>query len=162
MGYIYTLRDPRNNAIKYVGMTVNRLKGRLHDHVKKSETAKRPTKTQVWIRELLSIELKPTIEPLFEIEASFTLLGQLEAAWIKFVREAGWDLTNTAIGGYGGNRKYDSEEERKAARKATKERYRSTESGKMKELTYRKSDEFKARNLQSVKKYQAKLKLRGA
>jgi predicted GIY-YIG superfamily endonuclease len=48
--FIYTLSDPRDNLIKYVGKTIN-LKRRFSEHLKESGNYKKPR----WIQKLSKI-----------------------------------------------------------------------------------------------------------
>lgn len=95
--YIYTLTDPRDNRIRYVGMT-HEPKRRLTEHLKEPSTLM--SRKAVWIRELLSAGLKPRLDC---IESGSEPKGWSEAerGWIKIYRDLGYDLTNGTDGGQG-------------------------------------------------------------
>jgi hypothetical protein len=92
---IYTLRDPRTNAIRYVGATTQTLRKRLSGHVRKLS---RDTPKCAWIRELLACGLEPSIEA---VETGFGNWDEAERLWIQRCKDEGCLLTNTTIGGNG-------------------------------------------------------------
>jgi hypothetical protein len=88
--FIYGLKDPRTNEIRYVGKS-NKPKSRYSAHLKKAPIAK--TKCYCWINSLLKLNLKPTLVILEEV---------LETEW--GVKEDYWisqfdNLTNLIDGG---------------------------------------------------------------
>ncbi len=94
---IYTLSDPRDERVRYVGCTHcgdKRLKAHLSD-ARRGEKGKRND----WIRELLALQLEPQRAVL---ESG---LGNgwesAEKRWIRRFRESDADLTNIADGGQG-------------------------------------------------------------
>ena len=92
--YIYALCDPRDDAIRYVGRTVN-LKDRYRNHLK----AKWNTHRCCWIKGLKEIGLRPKmiiLETVVESECR-----DAEMWWIGHLRETGCDLTNHSDGGDG-------------------------------------------------------------
>jgi hypothetical protein len=92
---IYVLIDPRNDFIRYVGFTSFTLTKRLKGHIKKCELDSTNHKDR-WIRELLSLGLKP--EP-YILDSDGTYDDEI--IYIKLCREYGYDLTNTNPGGTG-------------------------------------------------------------
>ena len=58
---IYTLEDPRNNTVKYIGITTNTLANRLSHHC---SCLKRNNYKINWIRQLKKLNLKPIIKEL--------------------------------------------------------------------------------------------------
>jgi len=92
---IYVLKDPRNGAVRYVGMTHN--KTRLNEHVFSVKRCR--THKASWIKTLLREGLRPLME---SIE---TGLGEgwvvRERYWIAEYRRRGADLTNHTEGGEG-------------------------------------------------------------
>jgi hypothetical protein len=92
--YVYTLADPRTDEIRYVGKTVN-LKNRYADHLRCNGTLH----VHNWIKQLRNLELKPKIEVLEECNSDWQLA---EIYWIEQLRQWGFNLTNHAIGGLGG------------------------------------------------------------
>jgi len=96
--FIYTLSDPITNEIRYVGKSDN-LKLRLGEHIRKCKYAK--THKNNWIKSLLSKNLKPVIEVLDEVNNNDW--GFWETYWIETMKMWGFNLTNIANGGRGGN-----------------------------------------------------------
>jgi hypothetical protein len=99
---IYSLSDPRTDALRYVGKTEVDLNERLRGHLK--ETA--DTHKARWIAQLKSVGIVPKIEPLETLENPST--GEWEEAerfWIECLRQYGLPLTNLDAGGFGGNKK---------------------------------------------------------
>lgn len=97
---IYTLSDPRTNAVRYVGRTVNPLSRRVYEHIRVAIKGKLKDKTkEVWINELIALGLKPVIA---EIEV--TGLDDFQAAekrWVAHYRATCNDLLNIKCGGDG-------------------------------------------------------------
>lgn len=58
---IYKLIDPRNNEIKYIGCTKNKLNRRLSGHMVDSRFASQKV---LWIAELIKENIKPIIESI--------------------------------------------------------------------------------------------------
>lgn len=98
LGYIYILKDPNTDEIRYVGKT-NNIKNRLKDHIRKSKLSK--THKNNWIQSLLIKNQEPVIEIIEEITNKNW--GIREQYWIDFYRGEGVRLTNIANGGVGGN-----------------------------------------------------------
>lgn len=93
---IYCLKDPRDLSIKYIGNTSREIYDRLKVHVYQSKMAKRPSKKEKWIKELLQLKLKPIAELIENIDDSVCV--EREKYWIAFYN----GLTNSSIGGNGG------------------------------------------------------------
>lgn len=95
---IYTLSDPRDGAVRYVGKTHCGSRRRFKNHIAEANSGKKSHKCG-WIRQLIAANLKP-IQAVIESgegegwEAS-------EMRWIKFHRDAGCDLANETDGGEG-------------------------------------------------------------
>jgi group I intron endonuclease len=96
--YIYSLSDPITNEIRYVGKSDNP-NLRLIEHIKKCKYS--TTHKNNWIKSLLNRNLKPIVEVLDVI--SIKDCGFWENYWINTVKTWGFDLTNIANGGIGGN-----------------------------------------------------------
>jgi len=93
--YIYILKDPNTQEIRYVGQAVNLTK-RLDHHI---QVSKIPTNTRHisnWIRSLTS---KPLIETIEVCE--YSEINNRERWWIKYYREQGCNLCNHSNGGEG-------------------------------------------------------------
>jgi len=102
--YIYTLTNPLNNVIFYIGYT-NNIKRRLNEHIKYKYN---PLKDAV-IDEILHNGLKPTLNVIDECEYFFNQNEnmfeheRLEIYYIKKYKNAGIQLTNQTNGGGVGN-----------------------------------------------------------
>lgn len=89
--YIYALKDPRNNKLRYIGKSVALLK-RYFQHLKDSGD----TRKARWIRKLLSLGLKPDVISL-EI-CDNNNWQEKEKFWIAHYKK---DLFNHTPGGEG-------------------------------------------------------------
>lgn len=95
---IYVLKDPRNDQIRYVGVTTQKLSQRLSQHI---NAAKNNEQRHVckWIKSLLKIDLKPIIEQIDEV--SDNNWEKWEIYYIAHYKEIGCNLTNIDKGGKG-------------------------------------------------------------
>lgn len=94
---VYTLRDPRDNSIHYVGQTRHfDVKSRLTTHLRKLETERRCKKKlnpcQVWISSLLEAGMAPEIH----IIDNTGIWDVTEAVWIDRLLREGHPLKNVA------------------------------------------------------------------
>lgn len=96
--YIYLLRDPITNEIRYIGKTKD-LKQRLINHINNAKLKKFNRHIYNWILTLLNQNLKPLIE-LVE-ECNLDNWSEREKYWIKYYKELGNNLCNHSIGGEG-------------------------------------------------------------
>jgi group I intron endonuclease len=96
--FIYTLKDPITNEIKYVGKSDNP-ESRLVEHIRKSKYSK--TYKNNWIISLLKKDLKPILEILDIVDIDNWSFW--EKYWISQFRTWGFKLTNISDGGDGGN-----------------------------------------------------------
>lgn len=95
--YFYTLTDPRENEIRYVGKTINP-SSRKSLHF----TGKGKTHCANWIKNLLEDGLVPIMEIIDEITTDVhEEWMEKERYWIKLHRDMGCPLTNLADGGAG-------------------------------------------------------------
>lgn len=92
--FIYALKNPDTNEIRYVGKTKNLLKKRLYEHCTKRNLLSK-THKNFWIKSLLELNKKPVIE-LLEI-CSSNNWKEREIFWITQFN----NLTNTTLGGEG-------------------------------------------------------------
>src|SRR3990167_7306083 len=92
---IYTLSDPRNGEIKYIGKTKFSLSKRLSQHLCDKRTSKRCS----WIKNLHNNNLIPIIELLAEV--SDTNWREEEMFYIGYFKFLGFDLKNMTEGGDG-------------------------------------------------------------
>jgi hypothetical protein len=94
--FIYVLKDPRNNKVRYVGQTTRPLKKRLRQHIaEKSSTYKCN-----WIQSLRRDGVKPIIALIQEVPY-YDDWRVWEAFWIKLYRDLGYRLVNATDGGEG-------------------------------------------------------------
>jgi len=93
--FVYALKDPRTDAIRYVGITNQKLKDRLYQHTKENNRNHRCN----WIKSILNIGLSPEIEMLATVDDSLRV--EAEKGWIAFFRKIGADLVNATDGGEG-------------------------------------------------------------
>jgi len=94
--YIYTLSDPRNNQVKYIGYSKNP-KERYFNHLC---TTKLKTKKNSWIKSLKRKDLNPILDLLDEC-SSIEEVHDLEVYWISQFKTWGFDLVNGTLGGEG-------------------------------------------------------------
>jgi hypothetical protein len=88
---IYALRDPRNNRIRYIGITVGSLKTRLATHLHDGCGRRR----RDWILDLARSRQKPTIEPLALFDGTHIEARDAEVAWMDLVEaKFGAELLN--------------------------------------------------------------------
>jgi hypothetical protein len=93
--YIYALKDPRTDEVRYVGKTAH-LRIRYNQHVNITQLKKRRrTHLSNWIFLLESLGLKPTLQILEETEKDNWV--ELERKWIKHFT----NLCNSTEGGEG-------------------------------------------------------------
>lgn len=92
--YIYCLKHPVSNEIKYIGVTSVSLKNRFYQHVNTAKN-RRGTKVSKWIFSLLKQDLKPVIE-LIET-CSCSTWEEREIYWISYYN----NLLNQHKGGKG-------------------------------------------------------------
>jgi hypothetical protein len=93
MTTIYTLTDPRDSVIKYVGKSV-RPEKRFIEHLKESGSYKKIN----WIQKLLGLGLKPIMEELDQVPTQDEDFWEIY--WIAQVKSWGFDLLNHTNGGH--------------------------------------------------------------
>ena len=94
--FIYVLKDPRNDEIRYVGWAVD-VRRRLRDHI--AHSPKESTHKARWINVLLNLDLAPYYE-IIEI-GNGDGHSDCERKWIAYHRGIGTRLTNGTAGGEG-------------------------------------------------------------
>lgn len=97
--YIYCLKDPNNEEIRYVGKTSNP-ESRYKSHLEIRELSMGSYKAN-WIKSLLRNNQFPYMEILEECTSEN--VDSREIFWIDFFRSNGVKLTNMTNGGEGGN-----------------------------------------------------------
>lgn len=95
--YIYALHDPRDNAVKYVGKTVN-LKTRMRKY-RQPCNRKSQAYLNAWITGLERIGLFPMVSVLEVCEGQSWV--EAERRWIAYYRASGAELCNLSSGGEG-------------------------------------------------------------
>ena len=97
--FVYVLKDPRTDSVRYVGWTVD-IERRLYIHIWRAENDQdNNTHKGRWIRLLLKEGLKPIIET---IESGYgDGWKESERRWVKHFRDAGCKLMNLTDGGEG-------------------------------------------------------------
>jgi group I intron endonuclease len=93
--YIYTLTDPRDLRIRYVGQCSD-VKQRFGSHCRKQKGNNYRTN---WLTLLRSLNLKPIMQVIEECDESNW--AERETYWIKYYRNLGCDLVNATEGGEG-------------------------------------------------------------
>jgi hypothetical protein len=93
--YIYVLKDPTTNEIRYVGQT-NDLKRRYYRHLQVSRDLKDTRHISNWIRSLSNKPIMETIEICEESNRN-----ERELYWIDYYSTNGCDLCNHSNGGNG-------------------------------------------------------------
>lgn len=96
---IYSLEDPRNGLIRYVGQTIKTLEERLYQHLQVDD--KTNSHKSQWIKQLLKLNLKPVISLIEEVEEKDW--RNAEKYWIAQLKAWCFDLTNSTEGGDFGN-----------------------------------------------------------
>lgn len=96
--YIYALRDPRSDAIRYIGKTKS-LRQRLEAH---AQDAKSNKGKAGWFAELAACGLTPEMVTLQVCDSD--TWRDAEIAWIAKGRAAGWPLFNITDGGEEGGK----------------------------------------------------------
>ena len=93
--YIYVLKDPRDNAVRYVGWSYD-VRKRMSAHI--SSAPRLQSHKARWIRILLEKNLYPILEV---VEFGTGSWSDAERKWIAHYRELGVNLTNMTDGGDG-------------------------------------------------------------
>jgi len=95
---IYTLRNPINNEIFYVGQTFQTLVERLHGHLNETGGSNRDKIN--YIKTLVDNGYKPIIEEIETIHSTCYIdkasINERESYWIKYYRGIGCKLLNIA------------------------------------------------------------------
>lgn len=106
--YIYSLKDPRDYSLRYIGKTID-VNRRLREHNQRHRN--RVSKKNSWIISLLELGLQPIMEILEECNDADWQAK--ERHWIEYYRTIGFDLKNMTSGGEDGYVRVHSEETKK-------------------------------------------------
>jgi hypothetical protein len=93
--YIYTLKDPYTNDIRYVGQT-NNAKRRFNKHITNSRAFRDNRHISNWIRSLDAFPIMDIIET-----CDYSIRNQREEYWIRYYKDLDCDLCNSSNGGSG-------------------------------------------------------------
>lgn len=96
--YIYVLKDPISNEIRYVGKS-NNPENRLKKHLNTSSLMESWTSKNKWLLNLKKQDLLPIMEVIDSTELDN--INELEIKWIKYYNGLGLELTNGTVGGDG-------------------------------------------------------------
>ncbi len=124
---IYGLVDPRNQQLRYVGMSRRGLR-RPREHIKERFLKKNTYKNN-WIRQLLGLGLRPRIVVIQEFQDP-DILSQAEIFWIAYFKRMGCPLTNHCRGGEGFTGRHSVE---------TKEKIRIASTGRLHSMETRRA-----------------------
>ena len=94
--FIYGLRDPRTEEIRYVGKSI-RPQERLTNHMNEPPSS---CHRSHWIQELKAMGLRPALVLLERVDGAWSW-QESERRWIAYGRAQGWPLTNNTDGGDG-------------------------------------------------------------
>lgn len=93
--FIYTLADPRDGLVKYVGKTVDVCKRKSsHIHPPDKDT----TRKSKWVKKLINLGLRPIFEIVDKVGENWI---EAEQAYIRLFKSYGAPLYNHSIGGEG-------------------------------------------------------------
>lgn len=113
--YIYVLKAPNCDAVRYVGKTKN-LKNRLRSHIDYAKFNKKRRKVTDWINSILKQGKSPIIECIEETTDPEWPVR--ERFWIKHFRQNGSNLCNLTDGGESNTGYIYSDELKQVRRKA--------------------------------------------
>ena len=99
--YIYALKCPKTDKIRYIGQTVRKPSYRYKDHLAEAKRYNRKkTKKSNWIVGLLRNNQLPLMVILEELDfISIETLDEREKYWIKYYKDLYYNLLNLTEGG---------------------------------------------------------------
>lgn len=113
--YIYVLKHPLTEEVRYVGKT-NNLKKRLESHLAKANEFKGRRKVINWVQSIVADGMQPIIESIEE--CLFENWAEREKYWISYYKSIGSDLCNLTDGGESNYGYVYSDELKEVRRKA--------------------------------------------
>lgn len=96
--YIYILKDPISNEVRYVGKS-NNPESRLKRHLSDYSLIESWTSKNKWLLNLKKNNLQPILEVIESTDSDN--IDELEIKWVKHYRDLGLNLTNGTDGGDG-------------------------------------------------------------
>lgn len=100
--YIYTLTNPANNTVFYVGCTVN-LKSRLNDHIS-NHNPRLALKRREYIDDLKAEGITPVMDVIDEVDSNNSrYVYRIELAWVRLMELRVGNLLNEYGGVYIGS-----------------------------------------------------------
>lgn len=90
---VYALKDPRTDAVRYVGITAKtRLVRRVKEHLRRAASPKRKVHSARWLHSLLVVGLMPLV--LILEHCPIAKAVSAETRWIRKLKRKGAALTN--------------------------------------------------------------------
>lgn len=150
MPVIYTLCDPRDLEIRYVGVTVRTLKQRLTGHISDAKRGRESCHRNNWIKGILAAGLVPLIAELEVVPHDATWQDR-ERFWIREYRLKGYNLCNLTDGGEGAKGFIRSPETRAKLSAASKGRRQGAET-RAKRSAAMKGKKVSAETLEKIRR----------
>lgn len=91
--FVYALIDPRDQSIRYIGMS-HQPEKRLIDHTRDDKQSKQNRQKHAWCQELKQAGLEPTLKIIEKIKNTRTFAFTRETYWIRFYQKKGAPLLN--------------------------------------------------------------------
>jgi hypothetical protein len=156
---IYSLTDPRDGRVRYVGKT-NDIRIRLSNHVSQALHYRKRNHRVNWIRSLVEGGQLPVLSILEEGAGDW---AAAEKKWIARFRQAGYELVNATDGGEGNEGGHHSVETRAKIGAAGKGRPCTAETReKMRAAAKARSAEISAANKRRVVSEETRAKMSAA
>jgi len=119
--YIYSLKDPRDYQIKYIGKTIDIDRRRKeHNQIHRNKKSKKNS----WIIHLIKNGMQPIMEVLEECKESDWV--ERERFWIRYYKELGFNLKNMTLGGESNDGYVFTKEDRLKQSKSQRLRHKTT------------------------------------
>ena len=119
--YIYSLKDPRDYQIKYIGKTIDIDRRRKeHNQIHRNKKSKKNS----WIIHLIKNGMQPIMEVLEECKELDWV--ERERYWIRYYNELGFNLKNMTLGGESNDGYVFTKEDRLKQSKSQRLRHKTT------------------------------------